>query len=319
MRGTCFENMDGLTLYVMPDLAKVIADWQKYLKVRQLSKHTYRAYNTDINHFLKFLNGHIGDQVSINDLSEAAIRDFRSWLASKAVSGAKASSRARSLAGIRNFFNWMDKNGIMHNPAAAFLSTPKRSAKVPRPMDLSHVFHLIDLAADNLNDWVGLRDYALFSLLYGSGLRINEALELNVDDWPEQGLKMRILGKGGREREVPLLPVARQRVEQYRHAAPLSDEPDAPLFCGLRGKRLNQGVAQKTMRDLRITLGLPETVTPHALRHSFATHLLGEGMNLREIQHLLGHASLSSTQIYADVDHEKMLEIFKHAHPRAKG
>ena len=129
---------------------------------------------------------------------------------------------------------------------------------------------------------------------------------------------MRIMGKGSREREVPLLPVARKRVEDYRHAAPLSDDMDSPLFCGLRGKRLNQGVAQKTMRDLRVTLGLPETVTPHALRHSFATHLLGAGMNLREVQHLLGHASLSSTQIYADVDHAKMLEIFAKSHPRAK-
>ncbi len=310
--------MDGLIFYCQPDLAKVVEDWNQALKIRQLSNHTHRAYNTDLTHFLKFMNGHIGQPVSINDLSDAAIRDFRSWLTSKAMDGTKSSSRARSLAGIRNFFNWMDKNGIMHNPAASLLQTPKRAAKVPRAMDLTHVFKLIDQAMDSGTDWVGLRDYALFSLLYGSGLRIDEALSLNVGDWPEQGLKMRIMGKGSREREVPLLPVARKRVEDYRHAAPLSDDMDSPLFCGLRGKRLNQGVAQKTMRDLRVTLGLPETVTPHALRHSFATHLLGAGMNLREVQHLLGHASLSSTQIYADVDHAKMLEIFAKSHPRAK-
>ena len=319
MRGTRFKVMDGLALHCAPDLQKTVQDWQKYLTVeRQLSHHTHRAYLTDITHFLRFLNNHIGDQVSINDLSEAAIRDFRSWLTNKAANGTKSSSRARSLAGIRNFFSWMDKNGIMHNPAAKMLSTPKRSAKVPRPMDLNHVFNLIEQASDNVTDWVGLRDYALFSLLYGSGLRIDEALSLNVGDWPYTGLKMRIMGKGGREREVPLLTVARQRVEQYRHASPLSEDAGAPLFCGLRGKRLNQGVAQKTMRDLRVTLGLPDTVTPHALRHSFATHLLGAGMNLREVQHLLGHASLSSTQIYADVDHEKMLEIFAKSHPRAR-
>jgi integrase/recombinase XerC len=309
----------GMTLdiYCSPDLFNTIHQWQSYLKARNLSKHTFRAYNTDLQHFLTFLNKHIGQQISLNDLSETAIRDFRSWLADKAANGTSSSSRARSLAGIRNFFTWMDKEGILHNPAAGLLSTPKRPAKVPRPMDIPQLFKLIDLAMDHVTDWVGLRDYAFFSLLYGSGLRIDEALSLNFGDWPAEGLKIRIMGKGGREREVPLLPEARKRVEQYRHAAPLSDDPSAPLFCGLRGKRLNQGVAQKTMRDLRVSLGLPETVTPHALRHSFATHLLGAGMNLREVQHLLGHASLSTTQIYADVDHEKLMEVFLKSHPRA--
>jgi len=304
-------------LYCQPDLESTIDQWQQYLKQRNLSAHTYRAYNSDLNQFLKFLCGHMGQQISLNDLSEAAIRDFRSWLADKAANGNSSSSRARSLAGIRNFFTWMDKTGILHNPAAGLLSTPKRAAKVPRPMDIPQLFKLIDLAMDHVTDWIGLRDYAFFSLLYGSGLRIDEAISLNVGDWPNEGLKMRITGKGGREREVPLLPEARKRVEVYRYAAPLSNDADAPLFCGLRGKRLNQGVAQKTMRDLRVSLGLPETVTPHALRHSFATHLLGAGMNLREVQHLLGHASLSTTQIYADVDHEKLMETFMAAHPRA--
>lgn len=306
-----------VALYCQPDLLNTIEQWQTNLRNRNLSKHTYRAYNTDLNQFMAFMNGHLGQQISLNDLSEAAIRDFRSWLTNKAVSGTSASSRARSLAGIRNFFNWMDKNGIMHNPAAGLLSTPKRPAKVPRPIDVTYVFRLIDHAMDNVTDWAGLRDYALFSLLYGAGLRIDEALAMNVGDWPTDGLKFRIMGKGGKEREVPLLPEVRKRVENYRHKAPLSDDAAAPLFCGVQGKRLNQGVAQKRMRDLRVDLGLPDTVTPHALRHSFATHLLGAGMNLREVQHLLGHESLSSTQIYADVDHEKLLEIFKSAHPRA--
>jgi len=306
-----------LDLYCAEDLQKTIFDWQQYLKQRNLSPHTYRAYNADLNQFLQFLSRHIGQHISLNDLSEAAIRDFRSWLTDKAVKGVSSSSRARSLAGIRNFFTWMDKEGVLHNPAAGLLATPKRPAKIPRPMDVPQLFKLIDLAADHITDWVGLRDYALFSLLYGSGLRIDEALSLNMGDWPSEGLKMRITGKGAREREVPLLPEARSRVEAYRHAAPLSDTQDSPLFCGVRGKRLNQGVAQKTMRDLRVSLGLPDTVTPHALRHSFATHLLGAGMNLREVQHLLGHESLSSTQIYADVDHEKLMETFMAAHPRA--
>ena len=311
--------MDEITaqLYCQADLQKTIQNWRSGLLQRNLSRHTLRAYDADLTQFIKFMNGHIGKQISLNDLSEAAIRDFRSWLANRAGRGVSASSRARSLAGIRNFFSWLDKNGILHNPAAGLLSTPKRPAKVPRPIDVTYVFQLIDHAMDNVIDWAGLRDYALFSLLYGSGLRIDEALAMNVGDWPSQGLKMRIMGKGSKEREVPLLPEVRKRVENYRRNAPLSDDPSSPLFCGIQGKRLNQGVAQKKMRDLRVDLGLPDTVTPHALRHSFATHLLGAGMNLREVQHLLGHESLSSTQIYADVDHDKLLDVFMKAHPRA--
>ncbi len=310
--------MDALNFHAMPDLQNVVQDWHRYLTVeRNLSLHTVRAYQTDLRQFLTFLQNHNGHPSCLNDLSDTAIRDFRSWLTNKAVEGTKATSRARSLAGIRNFFAWMDKNGILHNPAAELLQTPKRPAKVPRPIDVTYVFRLIDQALDNVTDWAGLRDYALFSLLYGAGLRIDEALSMNVGDWPTEGLKMRIMGKGAREREAPLLPEVRTRVENYRHVAPLSDDADAPLFVGVQGKRLNQGVAQKRMRDLRVSLGLPDTVTPHALRHSFATHLLGAAMNLREVQHLLGHASLSSTQIYADVDHEALLEIFSKAHPRA--
>lgn len=310
--------MDEINIHLSSDLQKTVSDWYKYLTIeRNLSPHTVRAYKTDLLQFTKFLNNHMGKKICLNDLSDTAIMDFRSWLSDKASSGTKPTSRARSLASIRNFFAWMDKNGILHNPAPELLQTPKRAAKVPRPIDVTYVFKLIDHALDNLTDWAGVRDYALFSLLYGSGLRIDEAISMNVGDWPVEGLTIRVMGKGGREREVPLLPKVRERVENYRHMAPLSDDFDAPLFCGVQGKRLNQGVAQKKIRDLRVDLGLPDTVTPHALRHSFATHLLGAGMNLREIQHLLGHASLSSTQIYADVDHEALLEIFMKSHPRA--
>lgn len=302
----------------MGDLCSVLEDWHRYLTVeKNFSAHTVRAYQTDLTQFLEFMHGHTESRISLNDLASVPLRDFRSWLARKTMDGVSSASRARSLAGVRNFFRWLDKNGILHNPYAAQLATPKRPAKVPRPIDVGYVFQLIDQAADNITDWVGLRDYALFSLLYGSGLRIGEAIAMNVEDWPEKGLSIRLMGKGQKEREVPLLPEVRRRVESYRHAAPLSEDPMAPLFCGLRGKRLNQGVAQKTMRDLRVTLGLPDTVTPHALRHSYATHLLGAGLNLREVQELLGHVSLSTTQRYTEVDHEQMMEIFSKAHPRA--
>lgn len=308
-----------LDLYCQPDLQKILADWRRYLVVeRNLSRHTVRAYETDITQFLKFLNGHFGHEISLNDLSESAIRDFRAFLARRAADGATSASRARMLAGIRNFFSWMDRNGVLHNPAPHLMQSPKRPPKVPHPMDIPQIFMLMDESLSHVKDWVGLRDYALFSLLYGSGLRIDEALSLNVGDWVSAGKALRVMGKGQKEREVPLLPTVRQRIDLYRDAAPLSDDESSPLFCGSRGGRLNQGVAQRTMRDLRVTLGLPDTVTPHALRHSFATHLLGkDGLNMREIQHLLGHASLSSTQIYTDVDHRTLLETFQKAHPRA--
>lgn len=300
-----------------PDLVPVLDDWNRYLtSEKNFSAHTLRAYRTDLAQFLNFMRKHFEKTLSLNDLASIPLRDFRSWMAQKTMDGTASSSRARSLAGVRNFFRWMDKNGVLHNPYAAQLTTPKRPAKVPRPIQEKLVFQIIGKAAENITDWVGLRDYALFSLLYGGGLRIGEALSLNVGDWPEKGRSLRLLGKGRKEREVPLLPVVRKRVEAYRDAAPLSDAPEAPLFCGLRGKRLNQGIAQKTMRDLRKNMNLPDTVTPHALRHSYATHLLGEELNIREIQELLGHASLSTTQRYTDVDHEKVMAMFKDIHPR---
>jgi integrase/recombinase XerC len=305
-------------LYCAPDLKPILDQWNRFLTIeKQLSSHTVRAYHTDLKQFLMFLNGHNGELISLKDLSDTALRDFRSWLANKAANGASSSSRARSLSGVRHFFKWMDKQGILHNPATELLQTPKRPRKVPRPVEIGNVFDLIDMALQDVQDWSDLRDYALFSLLYGSGLRIDEALGLNCGDWPEKGLVLRVMGKGGKEREVPLLPKVRDRVENYRHLSPLSDDAVSPLFCGVRGGRLNQGVAQRSLRLIRDCLGLPDTVTPHALRHSYATHLLSAGMNLREIQHLLGHASLSSTQIYTDVDHDTMMDVFLNAHPRA--
>lgn len=312
------QGLNALTLYCEADLLAVVHDWHRFLTIeKNMSRHTVRAYQGDLTQFFIFLNGHNGGQICLNDLSDTALRDFRSWLANKAANGVSNASRARSLSGVRNFFTWMDKQGIMHNPAAELLQTPKRAQKVPRPIDITHVFDLIDQALNHVTDWVGYRDYAFFSLLYGSGLRIDEALSLNVGDWPESGLVLRVIGKGQKEREVPLLPEVRKRIEQYRHMAPLSEDKSVPLFCGVQGRRLNQGVAQKQMRMMRTDLGLPDTVTPHALRHSYATHLLGAGMNLREVQHLLGHESLTSTQRYTEVDHDKMMEIFMNAHPRA--
>jgi len=227
------------------------------------------------------------------------------------------SSRARSLSGVKNFLSWMDKQGIAHTPSVKTVRTPKLPRKLPRPLLESQAMQVLNDSEGD--DWVDLRNRALFTLLYGCGLRIDEALSLTLSDLPRDGF-LRVVGKGRKERQVPVLSAVQATLDLYLKHYPSSFEKTKPLFIGEKnGKRLNQGVAQKAMRDLRRTLGLPDTVTPHALRHSFATHLLQNGANLREIQELLGHASLSTTQRYTDINAQEMLAIYRKAHPRAKG
>lgn len=300
------------------DLSKQLRKWQDYLQYeKQLSKHTLRAYAADITHFIEFLNIHLGQSPGLNDLSRVSVRDFRAWLSSKAREDVSTASRARSLSGIKNLFNWLDRNGIMHNPSIAVLQTPKLPRKLPRPLQETQA---IDVLANAgllaREDWIGARNSALFTLLYGCGLRIDEALQLNTGNMPRGGA-LRVMGKGGKERQVPVISIVESNLEHYLTLCPFAKDKDTPLFRGARGGRLNQGVAQKAMRELRKTLGLPDSATPHALRHSFATHLLQNGANLREIQELLGHASLTSTQRYTEINAEEMLEIYKKSHPRA--
>jgi integrase/recombinase XerC len=280
-----------------------------------MSKHTFRAYASDVTQFLDFLATHHGGAVSINNLSGSNITDFRSWLSQKALSGAGNASRARSLSGLKNFLNWMDKQGIAHNAAINHIRSPKIPRKISRPLEEVQAFRLLNQMPED--GWIDLRNKALFTMLYGAGLRIDEALSLDVENIPREG-RLRVRGKGNKERQVPVLKQVEDALNIYRQACPFPEQPARPLFLGIKGKRLNQGVAQKALRDLRRALNLPETATPHALRHSFATHLLQNGANLREIQELLGHASLSTTQRYTDVNAEELMRIYKAAHPRAK-
>tara|TARA_B100001989_G_scaffold253101_1_gene238089 strand:+ start:4684 stop:5619 length:936 start_codon:yes stop_codon:yes gene_type:complete len=300
------------------DLSSQILKWEEYLRVeKNASKHTMRAYQGDLSHFIEFLFNHFGKNPCINDLSEVTIKDFRSWMSKKAIDGTSNSSRARSLSGIKNFLRWMDKQGIVHNAAIAAVRTPKKPHKIPRPIHESQAIDLVNNAGMlEKQDWMGLRNIALFMLLYGCGLRIDEALALNLSDLPRDGF-LRVVGKGSKERQVPVLEEVEKMLAVYLDSCPAPIEPDRPLFLGTRGGRLHQGVAQKAMRDLRVSFGLPENVTPHALRHSFATHLLQNGANLREIQELLGHASLSTTQRYTEVNAEELMRIYNAAHPRA--
>lgn len=296
------------------DLKEALEQWIIYLETEKYaSNHTIRAYLTDLGHFLAFLIQYNGEKPCLEAVSACELRDFRGWLSKKAGQGVQASSRARSLSGVRNFYQWLDRNGILHNPTPTRLASPKIAKKLPRAIQVAPLLAMLKAMAD-VQTPIGRRDYALILLLYGSGLRISEALQLDIAQCNDA--MMRITGKGHKQREVPLLDPCRHAIQAYLQTRPLAQSQD-PVFLGKNGNRLSQGVAQKMVRDLRRTHGLPDTLTPHALRHSFATHLLAEDMNLREIQELLGHASLSTTQRYTDIETSRLLAIHKNAHPRA--
>lgn len=300
-----------------PDLSARLQEWHRWLAVeKHMSAHTLRAYSTDLSHFIAFLAEHNGAAPSLNNLSDVGIRDFRSWLSRRTMDGACAASRARALSGVKSFLGWLDKQGIMHNAAIHTVRAPKLPHKLPRPLYEKQAGEVLEkIGSVEKDDWLAKRDRALMTLLYGCGLRINEALSLDLRDLPREGF-LRVMGKGQKERQVPVLKIVEEMLGAYRAACPFPEAPDRPLFLGARGKRMRQQIAQKAMRTLRVTLGLPETATPHALRHSFATHLLQNGANLREIQELLGHASLSTTQRYTEVDAKELLRIYKDTHPR---
>jgi integrase/recombinase XerC len=298
-----------------PDLAEALTGWERYLRSeKNMSRHTLRAYGADIGNFIGFLAEHNAAQPSLNRLSETSLRDFRAWMSRRAMDGLCAASRARSLSGVKNFLRWLDKQGIMHNAAITSVRTPKLPHKLPRPLQEQQAFRLTKDNAKN-DSWVDHRNRTLFTLLYGCGLRIDEALSLDMRDMPREGF-LRVMGKGRRERQVPVIRLVDEELRAWAAAYPFPPAlPGSPVFPGARGKRLSQGVAQKAMRDLRRALMLPETATPHALRHSFATHLLQNGANLREIQEMLGHASLTSTQRYTEIDGKELLRTYKNAHP----
>ncbi|MFV3128821.1 tyrosine recombinase XerC [Niveispirillum sp. KHB5.9] len=303
------------------DLLDAIDKWQRWLATEKgAAAATIRAYNIDLAGFLSFMAQYRERKPGLNDLGSLSLAELRAWLSDRAMDGAGAATRARSIAGVRNLFRWLDRNGIVHNPHVGALKAPKLKASLPRPLTAPDAATLLDEAA-GLPDapWVGLRDRALFTLLYGCGLRISEALNLNRDDLPPGSGSVRVLGKGSKQRQVPVLPAVHQAVAHYLAACPVPAPDDGALFLGSRGERLNASVARRQMQALRGQLGLPDSATPHALRHSFATHLLGSGADLRAIQDLLGHASLSTTQRYTDVDTEKLLAVYDQAHPRARG
>lgn len=286
---------------------------------KRASPLTVEAYGTDLASFLGFLTNHLGQEPDLAALSGVTQSDIRAWLASLANHGLVNASRARHLSAVRSLFRYLARQHGLENAAVKLVSTPRTRRPLPRALSPAVARDVTDDIGE-MSDHAAIqaRDTALFTLLYGCGLRIAEALSLNVRDAPKpvDDYPLRVVGKGSKERIVPVLPVVRQAIDAWLCHHPRA-EPDAPLFLGARGKRLDAAVAQRTLRLYRQQNGLPDHTTPHALRHSFATHLLAEGADLRSIQDLLGHASLSTTQRYTSVDQARLLEVWRKAHPRA--
>jgi integrase/recombinase XerC len=301
------------------DTHRAIEDWRGWIAdERRLSAHTLDGYSRDLAAFFDFLTGHLGGPATLADLAALSAADFRGFLARRAGDGIAHSSLARTMSTLRNFFRFLDRTGRVSNATLSAVRAPRPKPPIPKPLAADDALDLIDAAATLADKpWIAKRDVALLTLLYGCGLRIDEALSLRRADAPAEDA-MVVTGKGRKQRVVPVLPVVREAIGAYLAACPYAPPPDGPLFLGARGARLNPGVVQRQMRNLRALLGLPQTATPHALRHSFATHLLGAGGDLRTIQELLGHASLSTTQRYTSVDAGRLIAVYRDAHPRAR-
>lgn len=301
------------------DVQHYMKSWLKELAgVKRASPHSLTAYLHDVSGFLAFLHQHLGSAVGKTELSVIEERDFRAWLAYRTKRGYAKSSNARALSAVRTFFRYLNKEAGIDNPAALQVMGPKLDKPLPKaPNESQTTAALEGLQEQDKADWVMARDHAIATLLYGAGLRISEALSLKVGD--VTGDSLRILGKGGKERQVPLLAVVKKAIDAYLALSPYANgEATQPLFLGARGKKLQPAVFQRTIQTMRRRMGLPESLTPHALRHAFATHLLSRGAELRDIQELLGHSSLSTTQRYTHVDAARLLEAYSAAHPRAE-
>ena len=288
--------------------------WRK----RRASAHTIAAYGRDLAYFLDFLTEHLGELPSLAALSALRPADFRAYLARRARDHVGRASLARGLSVLRGFVRFLQRRGLASTSALAALRSPKLPASVPKPLTIDDATGAVDAVGDLARGaWQAKRDIAVLALLYGCGLRLSEALGLSRGEAPVSETLV-ITGKGRKQRQLPVLPAVRTAVAEYLAACPYAGAKDGPLFVGARGGPLHPRLVQRQMQLLRARLGLPDTATPHALRHSFATHLLGAGGDLRAIQELLGHASLSTTQRYTSVETARLLAIYDAAHPRAR-
>jgi integrase/recombinase XerC len=305
------------------DVTQAVVGWLTYLGVeRRYADNTLEAYERDARQFLGFLAGQWHGPVTLGRLNALTPGDIRGFLASRRDDGTGSRSLARTLSALRSLFRCLERTGALQNRSVLAVALPKLPPRLPKPLTEMKAKDVVDEAVldGEMSDhpWTGPRNQAVLLLLYGSGLRISEALSLNRRDAPLPPRDvLRVKGKGGRERLTPVLPVAQSAVSAYLEKCPHRFEPQSPLFIGVKGARLNPRIVQLLIARLRNNLGLPLTATPHALRHSFATHLLSRGADLRVIQELLGHASLSTTQGYTAVDRERLFQAYSKAHPRA--
>jgi integrase/recombinase XerC len=306
--------------FAAPKVAAEIEGWLRYLgDERRMSPKTVEAYRRDVRQFLAFLAEHLGGTPSLKELAALAPADVRAFLAARRTKGIGSRSLMRTLAGVRGFARFLERSGKGKVGALAAVRAPKIAKTLPRPLTVTAARSMTDpdlSAGDERESWIHARDAAVLALLYGSGLRISEALGLKRVDFGSRDT-ITVSGKGRKERMVPVLPQVAKRIADYVALCPYDLPEDSPLFVGAKGGPLSARIIQLAMARLRGALGLAETATPHALRHSFATHLLARGGDLRSIQELLGHASLATTQIYTEVDAERLIEAYRSAHPRA--
>lgn len=305
---------------ISPAARDALASWLTHLSaLGGKPDTTIEAYRHDVAGFLSFITMHFGDSTGLSPLKRIKTSDMRAWMAAERRRGVGARSLARELSAVKSFFRWLSEREEFDLTAILSTRSPKFQKKLPRPLAQDAARAMIEtVEAQSQEDWIAARDGAVLTLLYGCGLRISEALSLTWADYPlTESLKIK--GKGGKERLVPVLPAARAAVEHYASKQPFTKLPDDPLFRGARGGPLSARMIAKVMEQARMQLGLPSTATPHAMRHSFATHLLEAGGDLRAIQELLGHSSLSTTQAYTAVDTARLLEVYANAHPRGRG
>ncbi len=311
--------MNDILIFADDKLLGLRQDWLKAIaEERRLAGKTVEAYERDTRQFLLFFAKHGGGPASLRDIQELRPADLRAYLASRRRDGAGARTLGRDLAGIRSFLRYLEKKGLANAAGASAIRSPKQPKSLPKPLSASQALRVVS-SHDQLAEepWIAARNAAVLALLYGCGLRISEALGLTPADFQQTATALRVTGKGNKVRLSPLIPAAREAVAEYQKLCPYHVEDNEPLFRGARGGPLQPAIIQREMQKLRSALNLPETATPHALRHSFATHLLAGGGDLRTIQELLGHASLSTTQIYTGVDSTRLLDIYDRAHPRA--
>ncbi len=293
------------------ELLSVILKWQQYLSSEKMySNHTLDAYARDLSFFINFFQV----EQKLSDIENKSVRDFRRFLSARMGKHIGKSSISRELSAVRNFYHWLEKNNLAHNSAISIITSPKKDKCVPKAFDVEDTLKVLNESVKQEKSlWLGLRDKAIFMLLYGCGLRISEALSLNIDDIGHSDV-IKILGKGKKERFVPILDVVVDSIQEYLNECPYTLKKGDPIFVGARGERLVSRVVQRQMQKIRGQLGLSDNLTPHALRHSFATHLLAEGTDLRSIQELLGHSSLSTTERYTDVEISTLKKEYDKSH-----